>query len=465
MVQSPLDHLTAQIGECALITDPDLCRAAGQDWRGLYAGPVLAMAQPECPEQAAVIVRWANDTGTVLVPQGGNSSLVGGATPLGNGPPALVLSSRRLRAIRTLDKTARTVTVEAGVVLETLQARVAPLEVPLDLGGRGTAQIGGLLACHAGGLNVIRYGSLRTQVHGLEAVLPTGAIWNGLSQVRKDNSGYDLKSLLIGSEGTLGFITAATLQLFTPPSSRLTALVGLPDPHAAVDLLKRLEQDFAGQIYACELMPALGMQRALEQAQATSNPFGPRLPAYSVLIEIGLRERLAKAETALALDHLSRASPETLLAQSAIQATNFWALREGLVNAQKAYGPSIKHDICVPLAAVPTLLTQGVDLARATLPGCTPVPFGHLGDGSFHFNVSCPAGWNEADLRAKSGPLTRALHDLVHGLGGSISAEHGVGQARRAEIIRLRDPAGLAAMRAIKAALDPNGLFNPGKVV
>ena len=465
MAQSSLDQLRAQIGARALVTDADLCRAAGQDWRGLYAGPVLAMAQPDSAEQAAAIVRWANDTGTVLVPQGGNSSLAGGATPLGDGPPALVLSSRRLRALRALDRDARTVTVEAGVVLETLQAQVAPLEVPVDLGGRGTAQIGGLLACHAGGLNVIRYGSLRAQVRGLEAVLPTGTIWNGLSQVKKDNSGYDLKSLLVGSEGTLGFITATTLQLFAPAPSRLTALVGLPDPEAALDLLKRLEADFAGQIYACELMPALGMQRALARAQAPRNPFGARLPAYGVLIEVGLREKLTEAETALALEHLSASSPDVLLAQSAAQAAEFWALREGLVHAQKAYGPSIKHDVCVPLAAVPTLLTQGVDLARATLPGCTPVPFGHLGDGSFHFNVSCPAGWTDTDLRAKSGPLTRALHDLVQGLGGSISAEHGVGQARRAEVTRLRDPAATAAMRAIKAALDPKGIFNPGKVV
>lgn len=457
-----LNELGLILGEQGLVRDREACSRAGTDWRGVYQGPVLAIARPESAEQASAIVRWADQHRVALVPQSGNSSLSGGSVPHADGPPALVLSSTRLHKIRHLDPRARLLVAEAGLVLEEVQHAVAPLEVPVDLGGRGSACLGGLLACHAGGLNVVRYGNLRAQVRGLEAVLPNGDVWHGLRQVKKDNTGYDLKSLLIGSEGTLGFITAVALQLHAPPAERLTCFLGLSTPDAALDVFWALEALFPSQIYAAEFMPAEGIRRALAHNDAISDPFGGQVPPFALLLEFGLREQLIEEERALIFDQLSKTPAEPLLiAQSEAQRQAFWAVREGLVLAQRAYGPSLKHDVCVPLAAVPDLLSQGCDLVRQLSPTSQPVPFGHLGDGSFHFNVTYAADTSAQELMS----LSQSLHDLVDDLGGSISAEHGLGQARRDEANRLRDPAGTAAMRAIKAALDPKGLFNPRKVL
>ena len=479
------------LGPKGLTQDTEICHRAGQDWRGVYQGPVLAIAWPSTPQQAAAVVQWAGATQTPLVPQGGNSSLSGGAVPLCEGPPAVVLSSARLRQVRALDRDQRVLVAETGLILQEIQERVAPLEVPVDLGGRGTAQLGGLLACHAGGLNVVRYGSLRAHVRGLEVVLPNGDIWHGLSQVKKDNSGFDLKSLFIGSEGTLGFITAVCLQLHPPSAHRLTSLIGLTSPQQALEVFWALEAAFSGHIRAAELMPQVGMARALAHKADLTNPFavGPLgagssgagssgarsfsadLPPYALLLEIDLRAQLQEAETDLALGILTQAGGEVLIAQNEAQARAFWDLRECLVLAQGGYGPSLKHDVCVPLPQVPKLLEIGSALAQEHLPGCAPVPFGHLGDGSFHFNISCPPGWTAAELQTKTqaqaqaAHMTQSLHDLVHELGGSISAEHGLGQARRDEAHRLRDPAATKAMQAIKQALDPAGIFNPGKVL
>lgn len=460
-----LIDLETRVGSDAIVTDSDLCRTAGEDWRGVFSGPVLAVAQPKNITQVQEIIRWASETGTSLVPQSGNSSLAGGATPTSNAGAALILSARRLKKIRNFDAKQRLITVESGVILENLQQAVAPLEVPIDLGGRGSAQVGGLLACHAGGLNVVRYGSLRNHVRGMEVVWPNGKVWNGLKQVKKDNTGYDLKSLLIGSEGTLGFITAATLQLFPPANRRLTALIGITQPQEALELFWNLETDFPNQIYAAEMMTNVGMSRALEQNQQLRNPFEGRLPPFALLVEVGLREKIFEAETELFLDRLALHNAEVLVSQSDLQSENFWGLREGLVEAQRSYGPSVKHDVCVPMQALPALISQGMKICHETMPGCTPAPFGHLGDGSFHFNVSCPKGWTMEDMLRKSGTLTQRIHDLVNQLGGSISAEHGVGQARRAEVNRFRDPSATSIMRSIKKALDPKGLFNPGKLL
>ena len=460
-----LDSLGNLLGPKGLIRDPDLCRTAGQDWRGNFAGPVLAIARPETPAEAAQVVRWARETKTAIVPQGGNSSLSGGSVPNADLRPALVLSCSRLTQVREFDPQQRLLTAETGLVLEDLQNQVAPLLMPIDLGGRGSAQMGGLLACHAGGLNVVRYGSLRSQVRGLEVVLPNGEIWHGLNQVKKDNTGFDLKSLFIGSEGTLGFITAFTLQLYAPPAQKLTCLLGCESPAQALDLFLAFEPLFSGQIYAAELMPRIGLERALAQFPNQRNPFGSALPPFALLLEFGLRESLVEAEEALVYETLERFPLDAaIIAQNQSQRADIWGLREGIVLAQKAYGPSLKHDVCVPLSQVSALLSQGMEVCAKHMPGCIPVPFGHLGDGSFHFNVSYPAPYGpEAEVQAKA--LTRALHDLVHSLGGSISAEHGVGQARRDEVARLRDPIATQTMQSLKQALDPAGLFNPGKVL
>lgn len=461
-----LDQLANALGPKGLLQDAEACAAAGTDWRGRYTGPVLAMARPGTVHQAQQAVLWALATRTPIVPQGGNSSLSGGAVPLAQGPASLVISTQRLTQVRALDQQSKVLTAEAGVVLEMAQAAAAPLLLPLDLGARGTAQLGGLASTHAGGMNVVRFGPLRSHILGLEAVLPSGEIWNGLGKVKKDNSGYALKDLLIGAEGTLGLITALSMQLHTPPTARFTALIGCADPSEALSIFSAFALSFEGQIYAAELMPAVGLRRAFDQNPTLANPFGAPLPDHSLLLEIGLRPTLQEAEEALCLDLLNtHARSQVYIAQSQDQRRQFWALREGLVLAQRAYGVSIKHDVCVPLAQVPTLLAQGVKRAQALVPDCLPVPFGHLGDGSFHFNISRPSGMSDATFFAKADELNRVIHDLVHDLGGSISAEHGLGQYRRDEAARLRDPAHSQAMAKIKGALDPLNLFNPGKVL
>ena len=458
-----LNTLAHRLGPQGLVRDPADCLAAGTDWRGLYKGPVLAIARPDSPQTVAETVRWAaaQTPPVALVPQGGKTSLAGGAVPSENAP-ALILSSQRLNRIRTVDRAGQVLIAEAGVILETAKQAVAPLEVPLDLAARGSAQIGGLLASHAGGLNVVRYGSLRAHVLGLEAVLPNGEIWHGLKTVTKDNSGYDLKSLLIGSEGTLGFITAAALRLSPPIPERLTLLMGFQNPRQALDLFQRFQAQFYGQILAAEFMPREGVLRALHADPGLTNPFGKALHPWLLLLEMAHRPGLVNAEIALAYGLLSGLEP-VIQAQSSTQAARLWRIREGMQSAQSLYGASIKHDVSVPLNAVPDLLEQGMALAKSTVLGCCPLPFGHLGDGSFHFNISAPDGMLEDEFRVYTPALNRVIHDLVHELGGSISAEHGLGQYRRAEAHRFRDPAASAAMAKIKAALDPLNIFNPGK--
>ena len=461
-----LDQLAVALGPQGLIREAAACQTAGTDWRGRYSGPVLAVARPANVAQAQMIVQWALATQTPLVPQGGNSSLAGGSVPLAQGPASLVLSTQRLNQVRHLDRQSKVMIAEAGVILETAQAAAAPLLLPVDLGARGTAQLGGLASTHAGGLNVVRFGALRSHILGLEAVLPNGEIWSGLGQVKKDNSGYALKDLLIGAEGTLGLITALSLQLHQAPAARFTAMIGCQSPAHALDILGAFDASFGGQIYAAELMPALGMQRAVEQNGSLPKPFGDTWPSHCLLLEVGLREALQTEEEALCLSLLTtHAGDQTLIAQSEDQRQQFWGLREGLVLAQRAYGASIKHDVCVPLAQVPTLIEEGVKLAQSIVPNCLPVPFGHLGDGSFHFNISRPEGGDDAAFFARTSEINQAIHDLVHRLGGSISAEHGLGQYRRDEAARLRDPAHSQVMAQIKGALDPQNLFNPGKVL
>ena len=461
-----LSELEQILGSNGLIQDQAACAAAGVDWRGLYSGPVLAIARPASAEEASAVIKWAacQSPPVALVPQGGNSSLAGGSVPISDAPPSLILSSARLNQIREIDLDGRALIAGSGVILEDAKEAVAPLEFPVDLAARGSAQIGGLLASHAGGLNVVRYGSLRSHVLGLEAVLPNGEIWHGLKTVTKDNSGYDLKSLLVGSEGTLGFITAAAIRLSPPIAERSTFLMGLSSPSETLDVLQRIQTQFHGQVLAAELMPREAVLRGIRAGEVKTNPFGDALEPWLMLIEIAHRPNLAEAEISLAQDLLSDHSA-SIQAQSAAQAAELWNVREGMQRAQGQFGASIKHDVSVPLSKVPDLLSEGMALASKIVPGCAPLPFGHLGDGSFHFNISAPEGMAEADFRHHTSALNETLHDLVESLGGSMSAEHGLGQYRRDEAHRLRDPAASSAMSKIKGALDPLNIFNPGKVL
>ena len=463
---SDLCQLRSILGPVGLVLDPKALDAAGTDWRGLFSGPVLAIARPATVAEVAQTVRWAaaQQPPVALVPQGGNTSLAGGAVPQSSGPPALILSSTRLNRVRSLDKTDGTITLEAGVVLQAAKDTANPRVVPVDLAARGSAQIGGLLASHAGGLNVVRYGNLRSNVLGLEAVLPDGRIYAGLTAVTKDNSGYDLKSLLIGSEGTLGFITAATLRLAPPIAERSVFLIGVQSPNAALALYRTMNDAFYGQILAAELLPREGVERGLRAGHIRTNPFPDPLQPWLFLLEITHRHTLLDAEIDLAFS-LLQGYEHTLLAQSAAQAARLWQVREGMQSAQGVFGASIKHDVAVPIAAVPELIARGMARAQEVVPGCAPLPFGHLGDGSLHFNISAPDGMTEPNFRAYTHALNQAIHDIVHDLGGSISAEHGVGQYRCAEAARLRNPTATQVMAQIKQTLDPLNIFNPGKVI
>ncbi|MDZ4868907.1 MAG: FAD-binding oxidoreductase, partial [Alphaproteobacteria bacterium] len=405
-------------------------------------------------------------TGTPIVPQGGNTGLVGGQIPSADGSQ-VILSLRRLAQIRDVDVAANTMTVDAGAVLAEVQAEAQAAErlFPLSLASEGSATIGGLISTNAGGTGVLAYGNMRELVLGIEAVLPDGSLWNGLGGLRKDNTGYDLKQLFIGGEGTLGVVTAATLKLFPRPAVIETAIVAVRDVEAAVRLLA-FAQGHAGTVTAFELMPRVGLEFVLRHVPGVRDPLEQAYPWY-VLIDVSLKV----ADAAGAIESLlSDAASDGLIvdgvvAQSGAQRAAFWKLREALSEAQKPEGGSLKHDVSVPISSIPRFIDEASRAVIAAVPDARPVPFGHLGDGNIHFNISQPAGRDKAAFLSRMDEVARVVHDMVHAFEGSISAEHGIGQAKVDEITRYKSPAALAAMRAVKRALDPKGIMNPGKVV
>jgi FAD/FMN-containing dehydrogenase len=459
------------LGPRGLTTDPERMDTWLTDWRGRYTGRALALASPANTVEVAALVKLCAEHGVPIVPQGGNSGMAGGATPDDTGT-ALILSLRRMDAVRKLDAPARQVVVEAGVILQHLHeaAEAAHLRFPLTLGGKGSATIGGLISTNAGGTQVLRHGTMRAQVLGLETVLADGSVLDMLTPLKKDNRGFDLKQLLIGSEGTLGIVTAATLRLLPAPIGRATAWIGLGGIIEARDLLRRMERAMGGALEGFEVVPDHCLDSVLAHQQTARAPLGER-HAWNALVECvspnrdsaALREGL---ETALAAALDDGLIADAVIAANDKQAEDFWALRDGISAAERALGPAMQHDISVPVEAMPEFILAASPAIEAAFPGTRAVAFGHLGDGNVHFHVLAPVGavggvWEEAEGKA----VSAQVYDLVTQWGGSISAEHGIGQMKIDELARLHDPAALALMQRIKAAMDPANLLNPGKLL
>ncbi len=435
--------------------------------RGRFAARDALLVAPGSTEEVATVIRHCRAAGVGVVPYGGGTGLVGGQI-LSDGPAPVVLSLERMTAIREVLPGENVLVAEAGAILQSVQEAAANADrlFPLSLASEGSARIGGLLATNAGGVNTLRFGNARALVLGLEAVLPDGTIWHGLTRLRKDNMGYDLRDLLIGAEGTLGVITAASLRLYPRPVSETAAFLAVPDPAAALELLNLAEARLGAAVTAFELIHRQGFDFLAETMPEVRLPFD-EIPEWSVLIDLGAP---AGMDLDTALEGFVEAGSaaglirDGLLAQSEQQRHAFWTVRETIPEANRRIGSISSHDISVPLGAIPEFIARGGrDLAKI---GDFRINcFGHVGDGNLHYNVFPQAGKTRADHEADRPRIKQAVHDLAHALGGSVSAEHGVGRLKVDDLEKYGDPAKLAAMRAIKAALDPAGIMNPGAVL
>jgi len=462
-----VEQLRARFGAKVALTEPGDIAPWLTDWRGRWHGASPVLLQPDSLDAVATLIGLARDEGVALTPQGGNSSMVGGATPPADGS-ALILSLRRLNAIRAIEP--GFAVAEAGVILETLHAAAGDTRqrFPLTLGAKGSATIGGLVSTNAGGTQVLRFGPMRSLVEGLEAVLPDGSIHNGLTGLRKDNRGPSLDHLLIGAEGTLGIITAARLKLVPGIVSRSVAWLGLASPAAALDVLRALDAA-TDRVEGFEILPDESLGAALAHIPGTRSPLVGRHPWYA-LVEATSDDDEPIDLAALLAPLIERGLiDDAAIASSEAQATAMWRIRDSLSEAERAaFGPATQHDISVSVDAMPAFLASAAKTVESAFPGAHASGFGHLGDGNIHFHVRAGSRAGEgapADWLAREGEAVSALvHDLVTAAGGSISAEHGIGQMKRDELARL-DPGRVAHLRAIKAALDPGGLMNPGKLV
>ena len=466
-----LAEAQALLGSRGLTRDPELVTDWLTDWRGRFTGRALAMASPADSAELAALIQLCARHGVPVVPQGGNSGMSGGATPDATGT-ALLLSLRRMTAIRALDAAARQVTCEAGVVLQTLHeaAANAGLRFPLTLGGKGSATIGGLVSTNAGGNQVLRHGTMRALVLGIEAVLADGSVYSALTPLKKDNRGFDLKQLLIGSEGTLGIVTAATLRLVPAVAERLVIWAGVPSLHAARALLLHCEAAAGDALEGFEVVPQASLARVLGYLPGSRAPLAGE-HAWHAVIEVvadraGADGLQARGEAMLASAFEAGLVEDATIAASEGQADAFWALREAVAPSERAHGFAVQHDISVPVERMPDFVAMAVPAIEAAWPGTQAVAFGHLGDGNVHFHVIAPPGVERESWEARDGKaISSQVYDLVTAWGGSISAEHGIGQAKRDELARLGDPVALGLLARIKTALDPAGLLNPGKLL
>ena len=461
-------RFVATVGADNAITEADEQAPYLVEWRDLYMGRTPLILKPATTEEVSRILALANAEGIAVVAQGGNTGLVGGQIPDANGTEIL-LSLKRLNRVRSIDPAGTTITVEAGVTLHAVQdaARAAGRLFPLSLASEGSATIGGNLATNAGGVAVLSYGTARALTLGLEVVLADGTVWDGLRALKKDNTGYDLRDLFIGSEGTLGIITAATLKLFPEPGERATAFVALPNLDALLPFFQSAEAQAGAALTAFEFMSGPLHEFVLRHIPGTRRPLEAQAPWY-VLVEIsGANEgRATQILDGFLADALaSGLVSDAVVASSLQQAADLWRLRESASEAQKGEGGSIKHDISVPVARIPEFLVAAASVVERLCPGARPVPFGHFGDGNVHYNISQPAGFEKAEFLAKWDEMARAVHDVVVSLGGSISAEHGIGRLKVDELARVKSPVEIEMMRRIKSALDPKGILNPGRVV
>ena len=466
-----LAEASALLGARGLTRDPELMEQWLTDWRGRFTGRAIAMASPAGTAEVSALVKLCAAHGVPIVPQGGNSGMSGGATPDPSGT-ALLLSLRRMNAIREIDVDGRKIVCEAGLVLQTLHETAAEVDLrfPLTLGGKGSATVGGLVSTNAGGTQVLRHGSMRAQVLGLEAVLADGSVFAALTPLRKDNRGFDLKQVLIGSEGTLGIVTAATLRLVPAIADRVVIWAGVSSIAAARRLLLHCEDVAANAVEGFEVLPQDCLDTVIAYLPDSRPPLGGR-HAWHALIEVvadaaGATTLRGMCESMMA-DAFERGLVEdAVFAANEAQAEAFWLIRETISSAERARGPALQHDISVPVELMPAFIEAAVPAAKAAWPGADAVAFGHLGDGNVHFHVIAPPDTAFADLeRDQAKAVSRMIHDMVTQWGGSISAEHGIGQLKRDELARLADPVVLSMMRRIKQALDPQELLNPGKLV
>ena len=462
-------RFTALVGAPHAITDPAALAPHLVENRGLYRGRSALLLKPGTVEDVSAILRLASETGTPIVPQTGNTGLVGGQTPDDSGR-AVILSLDRMNRIRAVDPVANTMTVDGGAILADIQQAAAAADrlFPLSLGSEGSCRIGGNLSTNAGGTAVLAYGNARQLCLGLEVVLPTGEIWDGLRKLKKDNTGYDLRDLFIGAEGTLGVITGAVLKLFPRPAGHAVALAGLASVEAALALFNRAAARAGTALTGFELMPRLGIDFTTAHIPGVRDPLDTRHDWY-VLID------LSTGDSAEAADRLIEALLEegfeaglvenAVIAASEAQKRALWHMRESMSEAQKPEGGSIKHDVSVPVSAIPAFMAEAGAAVLAAMPGARICAFGHMGDGNIHYNISQPVGADKAAFIARWREINAIVHGLVLAHGGSISAEHGIGQLKRDELAAIRAPIEIALMRRIKQAFDPAGIMNPGKVI
>ena len=470
-----VEKLRVLVGDKGLITDDAGKHPSLTDWRDNYLGTALAVVRPASTEEVAGVVKLCAAERVAIVPQGGNTGLVGGGMPHEDGRE-IVLSLTRMNRILEVDEIGYSMTVEAGVILKTIQETAAAHDrlFPLSLAAEGSCTIGGNLSTNAGGVQVLHYGNTRHLVLGLEVVTPAGEIWNGLRALKKDNTGYDLRDLYLGAEGTLGIITKAVLKLWPKPKDVATSWIAVPSPQAAVDLLSGAHAASEDNVTSCELMARQGVDFVLKHIPGAVDPLAERHDWYVLLEwsstrarrdganETGLREKM---ETYLGEAMEQGLVLDAAIAQNEAQGRAFWALRENHSEAQKREGPSIKHDISVAVSKIPAFMAEGLAAMKKALPDCRPVPFGHVGDGNLHFNCQSPPGWDKKRFNEHGEAISGAVYDLVVGFGGSISAEHGIGRLKVDELAHYRGRIELDVMRSIKRALDPQNLMNPGKII
>jgi len=463
MTPETLARLKAAAGSNGFSEDPTEIAPHLEEWRSKYKGRSALLLKPVTTAQVSAILAICNETSTAIVPQGGNTGLVGAQIPFDG---EVVLSLARMNKTRSIDKAAHTLTVEAGVVLAKVQkaADDAGLYFPLSLAAEGSATIGGNLSTNAGGVAVLRYGMARDLVLGLEVVLADGRVLDLLRTLRKDNTGYDLKQLFIGAEGTLGVITAASLKLFPKPAQLATALVAVASPDAAVKLLAEMQEHAGGLISAFEIMPHIGIELVTAHIPGARDPLSRPSPWY-VLVEAAGAAQFPLTSIFEAALAQSAHVTDAVVASSGTQREALWALRESMSEAQKREGASIKHDVSIPVSTIPVFLEKATAAVLKILPGARAVSFGHIGDGNIHFNFSVPRGGDPDAFLSRWEEVQRAVHDLVHEFHGSISAEHGIGVQKRDQLALYKSAAELDVMRALKRTLDPRNILNPGKVI
>ncbi len=464
-----LARLAGILGERGLITASADMAPYLSDWREIFEGQAIAVARPANTDEVAAVVRLCAETRTPIVPQGGNTGMCGAATPDATGH-SLVIALGRMNKIVELDALNNTITVEAGCILGNIQQAAAEADrlFPLSLGAEGSCQIGGNLSTNAGGINVLRYGNARDLVLGLEVVLADGRIWNGLRGLRKDNTGYDLKHLFMGAEGTLGIITKAVLKLMPRPAASIAAIAALPDPTCAVELLALLRQHCGDGLNAFELISRNCLDMVLRRIPGTRDPLAQASPWY-VLVEVSdMRAQDAlrgEFERGLEAGIKCGLVSDAAVAESEIQANAFWRLRESIPEAARVEGLIYRHDVSVTVSRVPEFIATASRALEAAFSGVRIICFGHLGDGNLHFNAFVP-GRERSDVKARMmTDVNRLVHDIIYRFGGSVSAEHGIGQTKRAELANYKSPVELELMRTVKHALDPQNLMNPGKVL